>query len=312
METKELYNYIIDILDITEFKHYYYDNQNAFSGTAKNSFLKALDIPPKFFKEQPEETQDELLDNREVFVAENKKYFNKVIVVLKTKFGDVLNACRLERTNASLMLDKLKVIEDVPNKFEHRSFVKEGYTTIVISNKEMDKKKPNKVLVVDFPILLNKKPIIHEAYYTIPDDTFVTPVEHVQYVSNNEIKLTGDEADFNNIKDAIDSYLDFLDSPFEEKEDTPILRELEIVSIALIESGYIPKSSRDKVENYLKDNIKGELSTLLLEKLVLDFDETFTNYKQVTALRNINGKEILNVLNSDEFIKFLNEMELED
>lgn len=309
VETKKLINYVIDIIEITQFKEYYHDNINRFSGTAKNSYLKALDIPPKFFKEQPEETQEELLDNREFFVAENKKYFDKVIVVVKTEFGDILNACRMDRKAAFLAFDKLEIIKDIPNKFEHRAFVKDGYTTIVISTGDIKKGEDNKVLVVDFPVLLNKTPIIHKATYRLPDETFATPVEHIQYLESYECPLIGAEAEFNNIKEAVEAYKDYLDMPLQEKEDKPILREVEIVSLALVEGNIIPKSGRDKVEFYINDHIEGELTTRKLENLVLDFDETFTGYKRVTNLRSINGLQVLEILESDSFKEFVEEMD---
>ena len=309
METKKLGNYVIDILEITQFKEYYYNNVNSFTGVAKNSFLKALDIPPKFFKEQPEETQDELLENREVFVAETKKYFDKVIVVLKTKFGDTLNACRMARTEAYSMFDKLQTIENIPNKFEHRAFVKDGYTTIVVSKGDLKKGVDNKVLVIDFPVLLNKKPVIHEATYRLPDDTFVTPVEHIQYFSNDEISLTGLDAEYNNIQEAIEARLSSLDEPVKKEECKEILREIELISLALVEGSVIPKSARDKVESYLKKNIEGICTTDKLENLVLDFDENFTNYKQVLNLRNVNGIQVLDILESEDFKSFVEQMD---
>ncbi len=314
IETKKLANYTLDIIDITEFRAYYDENNNAFTGTAKNSFLKALDIPPKFFKEQPAETQKELLDNREFFVAENKKYFGKVIVVVKTEFGDILNACRMERKAASLSFDKLETIKDVAGKFEHRAFIKDGYTTIVISKEDIKKNTDNKVLVVDFPVLLNKKPVIHQATYRLPDESFITPVEHIQYLSSKEITLLGDTADYNNIKEAIDDSMDFLNTPLEDREDKTILRETDVVSIALVEGNIIPKSARDKVEAYINDHIEGDLHTRKLEQLILDFDETFTSYKQVTNLRSVNGLHILEILESEAFKAFLEEMDkqLED
>ena len=265
METKKLFNYTLDIVEITKFKDYYHDNINAFTGTAKNSFLKALDIPPKFFKEQPEETQEELLDNREYFVAENKKFFDKVIVVVRTELGDILNACRMDRTAAYASYDKLKTIEEVSNKFEHRAFVKDGYTTIVISDGDIKKDKDNKVLVVDFPVMLNKVPVIHKATYRLPDDSFITPVEHIQYFSNDEVPLQGEEAEFNNMKEAIENFVDYISEPLEEKESTPILRDVELVSLALVQGNIIPKSGRDKVENYIKEHVEGELYTKKLE-----------------------------------------------
>ena len=55
--TYQLGNYSIDLVPIALFKNYYYENLKFFSSISSNAFLKALDIPPKFFKEQPEDTQ---------------------------------------------------------------------------------------------------------------------------------------------------------------------------------------------------------------------------------------------------------------
>ena len=82
-EQKRLASYTLDIVDVQDFKTYLEKNEQYFSTNAYNAYLKAVDIPPKFFKEQPKETQEELLDNREVFVRETKKFFNKVIKFCK-------------------------------------------------------------------------------------------------------------------------------------------------------------------------------------------------------------------------------------
>ena len=83
VETLELGQYLIDLVKIEDFKNYYYKNLDFFSKAAYNSYLKAVDIPPKFFKEQPIETQNELIENRDTFVKEHKKYLDKVIVVAR-------------------------------------------------------------------------------------------------------------------------------------------------------------------------------------------------------------------------------------
>ena len=86
--TLELGSYFIDLVKIEYFKDYYYEHLDKFSKVSSVSFLKALDIPPKFFKENPEETQKELLENREVFIKEHKKYIGKVIVVAINKLDN--------------------------------------------------------------------------------------------------------------------------------------------------------------------------------------------------------------------------------
>ena len=157
--TYELGSYFIDLVKIEYFREYYNNNLNNFSKISLNSYLKALDIPPKFFKEQPEETQEELLDNREIFVKEHKKYLDKVIVVARCKRDDcIINACRMAEADAKASYENLKSIDEVENKFEHRSFIKDNYITYVISDK-LENNKENKVLVIDFPITLNKKTV---------------------------------------------------------------------------------------------------------------------------------------------------------
>ena len=304
-ETKKLLNYELDVVDITEFRTYLNQNEHYFSTNAFKAYLKALDIPPKFFSEQPEETKEELLDNREIFVKENKKYFNKVIVVVKTVtevnntiHTRILGAARLDNAEVQVKFEQLRTIDQLSNKFEHRSFVKDGYISVIVSN-DIKKKKDNQVLAIDFPINLNKKPIIHKAFYTLPDETFATPIEHIKYITDDEIELG---VDYNDIKEAIDDRIEFLDSEdLVKAEAENILREPQVVALALSELKYIPKSYIPKVAAYIEDNAKGLVNTDSLESLVLDFDETVKGYKQVTSLRDVSGFAVLRFLESDEF-----------
>ena len=172
-------------------------------------------------------------------------YFNKVIVVvtyvkdIENKISKrILGAARLSREEADQKFEQLKSIDEIPTKFEHRSFVKDGYISLIISN-GIEKDKDNQVLAVDFPINLNKKPVIHETIYRLPDETFATPIEHLQYLSSEEIDLGWD---YNSIKDAIDDRIDFLSNKLKAEESQPILREVEVVTLALRELGTIPKS----------------------------------------------------------------------
>lgn len=307
VETLELGQYLIDLVKIEDFKNYYYKNLDFFSKAAYNSYLKAVDIPPKFFKEQPIETQNELIENRDTFVKEHKKYLDKVIVVAKNKIdGQILNCSRMKESEAKWSYERLKPIDQVIDKFEHRSFTKDGYITYVVSA-DIKKNTDNKVLVVDFPITLNKKTVIHEALYTLPDDTFVTPVEHIQYLTGEELDF---DSQYDNVKIAIDIHREFLVEELEVKDAKDILREPEVVALALVEAGYVPHSYVGKVGDYIKNNTKGTLDTRQLEKLVLDYDETFRSYKQVTMLRNVNGHQISLILDSDDFKELIEEMEV--
>ena len=151
-----------------------------------------------------------------------------------------------------------------------------------------------------------KKPIIHRTLYRLPDSTFATPIEHLQYLDSTEVDLG---IDYNNIKEAIEAQIDFLDEERNKDEVFPILRELDLVSLALQELGTIPKSYTTKIEAYIEKNVKGELTNKQLESLVLDFDETLKGYKQVTSLRSVNGNNVIEFLNSPQFQELAKEMD---
>lgn len=311
-ESRRLANYTLDIVDVQDFKTYLKENENCFSTNAMNAYLKAVDIPPKFFREQPLETQEELLDNREIFVRETKKFFNKVIVVVtyqkdinNSTTKRILGAARLDRAEAMDSFERLSSIDTYSTKFEHRSFIKDGYISIIISN-GIEKATDNQVLAIDFPINLNKKPVIHNAIYKLPDETFATPVEHLQYLTSTEIELG---MDYSTIKEAIDDNISFISDDITVAEAQPILRETDLVALALTELKVVPKSYSEKIAAYIEDNLKGELTTTQLESFVLDFDENFKSYKQVTSLRSVSGQSVLDFLNSPSFQELQEEMD---
>lgn len=306
VKTLKLGNYVLDLVKVEDFKKYYYANLDYFSNVAINSYLKAVDIPPKFFKEQPMKTQEDLLDNREEFVKVHKKYFDKVIVVARTNTDEaILNACRMVEKDALKVYEKLKTIESVPDRFEHRSFTKDGYVSFIISQ-DIKNNVDNKVLAVDFPILLNKKVVIHKALYTLPNETFATPIEHIHYLTGEEVDF---DSEYSDIKQAIDDHRDFISDDIEDTEVRDILREPEVVALALCQAGTISHSYVEKIGTYIKDNVKGTLTTEKLESLVLDYDETVRSYKQVTALRSVCGLTVLKVLESPDFKEMIDEME---
>ena len=307
VRTLQLGNYIIELVGAEDFKKYYYENLDHFSKVAFNSYLKAVDIPPKFFKENPIETQKELLDNREVFVKEHKKYADKVIVVARVKLNkSIINACRMTLQDALESYEKLKTIDQVSDKFEHRSFERDGYISYVISTGDIKNNVDNAVLAVDFPILLNKKAIIHKALYTLPNETFANPIEHIHYLTSDEVDF---ECEYSDIKEAIEDKKDFLTEKRNEAETKEILREPEVVALALCQAGTISNSYVSKIGDYIKNNAKGNLTTAKLESLVLDYDETFRSYKQVTALRCVSGFEVIRILESPDFKELIDSME---
>ena len=125
-------------------------------------------------------------------------------------------------------------------------------------------------------------------------------------MTNDEIELG---FDYNNIKEAIEDKVEFLeDKDLNKAAPEPILRETELVSLALQELQIVPKSYREKVEVYIEENTQGELTTARLESLVLDFDETLKSYKQVTNLRSVSGHAVLRFLESDQFKQLSEEL----
>ena len=63
----------------------------------------------------------------------------------------ILGAARLSAEEANTRYEQLSTISQIPNKFEHRSFIKDGYISLIIS-KDIKKGVDNQVLAVDFPI----------------------------------------------------------------------------------------------------------------------------------------------------------------
>ena len=169
---------------------------------------------------------------------------------------------------------------------------------VFVISKGIKKDVANRVLVIDFPLLLNKNPIIHKATYELPNDTYVTPVEHIHYIESVEVELG---TDYKDIKSAINDNLNFLSDTLATDEVEDILREPELVTLALVELNTIPKSLSAKMSDYLTRNIKATLNTKVLESLVLDFEEELRKYKQITSLRSVCGANVKAFLNSDTF-----------
>ena len=111
------------------------------------------------------------------------------------------------------------------------------------------------------------------------------------------------------IKEAVEKVLPYLKEERKVEAAKDILREPDVVALALQQAGVIPHSYIEKVSSYIKENTKGTLTTTKLESLVLDYDENFRSYKQVTAIREINGHAILSILDSPTFKEFIEEME---
>lgn len=311
MNKYSLKDYTLEVIDIVEFRDYYEEHKNSLVGFALTAFLKTVDIPAKFFKEQPKETQEELLENRELFVRENKKFFNKFLVVVKNPDGTPVNACRIDMNTFTRYVAKLDEINELDNVFQHDSFSKDGYITLVLHNGDIKKDCDNQVLVIDFPILPTKNIVIHEALFTPASDDSKVFVDHIQYRTSTDVYLVGKNQNYERLTDAVNEFKEFMTCDIEVVEDKQVLIEPEVVSIALVEYGTITSVHRHIIESYISDNVcEGTgLTTITLERLVFDLDKSFKSYKQVTNLRKFDGGKFLEYTKSSQFKELLESME---
>lgn len=281
LETRELLGYTLELLPIEQFKEYF-SSCKTFSTFSRKAFLKSVGIPPTYFFEQPDETQDDLLDNKEEILIE--KFAGKYILILK-KDNEVLNCVRMSYSDIDLAYNRLK-LEDESKLIPNRDFISNGYLTNFIPFGKMEKGKYNLGIFVDYPIMLKKQPIIREGYYYLPKEG----EEHYKnlYVSSNEI----DYAEYQNLDMAIEESLDGLkglkdNDIAEDLRNRKLLKETEEVLVLLKEAKVISKAYVKKISKQLDKNETVISNIFSLVDYILAFDMNFNNYKSVTRLRNI-------------------------
>ena len=136
--------------------------------------------------------------------------------------------------------------------------------------------------------------------YSLASEFIVKPITY------DPTKLNSSSA--SDVKSS-EEWCEFLKDELEEKEDRDILREPDVVSLAVTYAGILPANYAVKFETYIKNNLKGSMTVKKLESLILDYDENFKSYKQVRALREADGNVVLNILESDKFKEQLEELE---
>lgn len=286
MGNYKLLEYELEIIDIKDFKNYFKNNLNNFDGFAKKSFLKAIDIPPTYFLEQPEETKDILLTNKEDRINSLEKYIGKCIVIL-WKDNVILNTCRMSLEDAESALERLSTIEDVENIIWDKTFYKDGYIQGYISVGKVQKEGFNKCLLLDFPIILCKPPILHEAFFMIPTESNNKERDIVYYNSSIEVNFNEYQHIALAVDDELNNMLEDVELvSMEDREDNFILREVGEIICELAEDKIVPKTLISSITGYIETNLEGlQLSINKLSKIILDYEGNMKNIKQLTNLR---------------------------
>lgn len=277
----------VEIIDIKEFKKYFNENLSRFDGFAKKAFLKAVDIPPAYFLEQPEDTKTILLNNKEDRINSMEKYIGKCIVIL-WKDGIALNACRMDREEAENKLELLSTIEDVEGIVWDKTFYKDGYIQGYVSVGKIAKENYNRCVVIDFPILLNKDVVLHDAFFKMPTETSIVPRDLFYY--NNSTVV--DFADFQHISLAVESKINEAKDEeivaMDKSENNPfILRETAEVLAMLVEDKILPKTVFQGILGYVENELEGvQLTVNKLTEVVLSYEGNLKSLKQVTSARD--------------------------
>lgn len=284
METRELLGYTLEIVMIEDFKEYYYGNISRFSTFSFKAFLKGIDIPSSYFLEQPEDTREILLNNKEEFMKGKPKYKGKCLILI-VKDNSILNVSRINRDKLETSCEQLSSLVEVKNLVPHKEFLKDGIVTYFVPKSEaISKGGYTEGLLVEIPILLHKKSTINHCYFKMSSESTISNVDKVFYTASSEVDFN----QYQHIALAVEEEkANFVTTNIEEMKD-PLLRETEVVVGELVENKVIPKNYFQKISNYV--NNKSEHFTLTYQnftELVLEFEDNFNTIKAVSHLRTI-------------------------
>lgn len=289
LETRELLGYTIETFEIGEFKEYYDTHTTQFNDFSRSAFLKAISIPPSYFLEQPEETQEELLCNKLELVGVQKKYAGLSLIVI-SQSGMILNATKVKTNEIEVLYEAVSSIEDVKDIAWTRSLVKDGYLCGYLVCGTVSREGYNRALFIDFPILFNKPARLHEGFIQLANNKMIVEKDMVYYTESDEV----DYSDYQHIALAIEDKKNNIDTDMvaiDKSEDTPILRESVDAICTLIEEKVVPKSLLFHLAGYLDDRLEEgkQLSAHSLLEAVIAFDENVKSIKQINAMRGCKG-----------------------
>lgn len=284
LETRELLGYTIETFEMEEFKEYYDLHSGNFTDFARVAFLKAISIPPAYFLEQPDETQEELLCNKLDLVKVQKKYAGFSVLVV-SQGNQILNATKIKTNEIETKFEAISSITDVKNLVWNKTLIKDGYICGYLVCDTVSGKEYNRAIFIDLPLLFNKPTLIHEGFVKLANKDMVVEKDMMYYTNTNTV----DFDDFQHIALAVEDKLANIESitNIDNEEKKTILRETLEVTCQLIEEKVVPKSLLNPICKFISKNGEfSDLTTKMLLETIISFDNNVKSLKQVNALRS--------------------------
>lgn len=298
-EDNKIFNILgfeLELIPIESFKKFYEDNKKFLSAFSEKAFLKSIKIPPQYFLEQPENTREDLLNNKKDLIP-NSKIAGMYIAVLK-KDSYIFNCVRIDLNEAEDLFERISLQEKyVKRLIPIHDFTKEGFSSNFISTDTLEEGKYSLGLFLDSPLLLNKFPKANLGYFYCPKkgedsykNIYVKEIK-VDFNDYQSLDLILDDIFNKEIKDIEEHKI------IEKQKDKHLLRELDDILTNLVKEKAIPKGFIKKISKYVFKNNIQLLNNLSLIELISSYEQNFYdkgNYKQVNKIRNIiNYLEII-------------------
>lgn len=275
--------YELEVINILDFK-LFYDSCTSFNSFSKKAFLKAVKIPPQYFLEQPEDTQEDLLLNKLDFIPSSKLH-GQYLAILK-KDNNVLNCVRVDKNELENLDERISLSEINSKKLNFiKDFVKEGYSSNFVSLNKEKEGEYNLGIFIDYPLMLNKKPLVNKGFYYIPkkgEDNYKN-----LYIEDGAINFEEYHSldllieDIDNI--LLDTEKDKVLQPLKDKH---LLREIDEVLTKLYKEKVISRAIFKGIIKYTTKN-NTPLNTLFsLIDLILLWEANVNNYKSAIKIRN--------------------------
>lgn len=284
LETRELLGYTLETFEMEEFKEYYDLHSGNFTDFARAAFLKAISIPPAYFLEQPDETQEELLCNKLDLVKVQKKYTGFSVLVV-SQGNQILNTTKIKTNEIETKFEAISSITDVKNLVWNKTLIKDGYICGYLVCDTVSGKEYNRAIFIDLPLLFNKPTLIHEGFVKLASKDMVVEKDMMYYTGTDTV----DFDDFQHVALAIEDKLVNIESitNIDNEEKKTILRETLEVTCQLIEEKVVPKSLLNPICKFISKNGEfSDLTTKMLLETVISFDNNVKSLKQVNALRS--------------------------
>lgn len=282
---RELLGYKIETFNMHDFKEYYDENTNRFNTFSRSAFLKAISIPPSYFLEQPEETQEELLENKSNLMEVQPKYTGWDIIVV-SKGNEIVNAGKIKSVEVEMRFEQIASIEDVDNIVWDRTYHKDGFISGYLVCGTVSKEGYSRILTIDLPILFNKPTTLHEGFLKLANPKMDVEKDMVYYTCSSDV----DYNDYQHIQLAIVDKLNNMPEMVSlDREDSKLItREPVAVICELVDEKVIPKSLLNPIAKYIDGQIdEGKpITNISFTETCILFDQNVKSLKQVNGLRS--------------------------